>query len=184
MPHQIECRVQRINADVRRRTEAGCRFANETAARIAAPSIRHGFDVVNIAEGAGINNLLRLYHLRGVAEFQPGHQDFIIFFSSAPHRRSRVQRRLHRFLAEDMFAGVQRSDGGSRMHPGWGADIDCLNLVYFQHFVVVAKRLFDTPPFFRAFQVCRDEICRGDNLRALNVRERSAVCLRDTTRTN
>ena len=83
-----------------------------------------------------------------------------------------------------MFAGVQRSDGGRGMHTGWRADVDSLNLVHFEHFVVVAKRVFDTPPFFRAFQVCRDKICRGDNLRAINVRERSAVCLRDAARTN
>ena len=79
MPHQVKCRVQRIDTDVRGCAESGCRFADEAAARIAAPSIRHGFDVVNIAEGASVNDFLRFDDLRRIAEFESYHQDFIVF---------------------------------------------------------------------------------------------------------
>ena len=134
---QIAAKVDDVHAQIDQRTAAGIALVAEPAARTAAPAEVGRFGEVDVAHGAGLNEVAE--DIRVVAEpaHETDHQQFAVALGGFLHGERLRGVHRHRFFAQDVTARVQRGDGRLGVRGVPGADGHRVELLFGEHLVVI-----------------------------------------------
>ena len=165
MSHEVEGRIQGVDAIVHQGTAPGQFPADKRASRNAAVLPAQGFGVVQRSQVAPRNRLARGQQLRHKTPLHLHHQESRAGPGGLYHFPGLGGVGGHGFLHQDVFAGLQGRHHRGAVGPGVGADADRVHRLQVQQLAVVLEGVLCTPVRGRLPGALRVDIRYRDEVR-------------------
>ncbi len=134
--HGVQQHVQRVAADVAHGADAAGLLVDECGAvrgRDAGPAAAAGLDIVNLAQLAGIYDLLDALHVGAHSGLEADGEDFAALLLGAHDFHGFVHGNGKGLLQHDMDTVLQCVDGAGSVLTVIGADTDGIQFLCLQH---------------------------------------------------
>ena len=162
----VKHHVQRIAADVAQGADAAGGLLDEGAVGDAATAAAAGLDVIDVAQHAGLHDLLDHLHVLIAAGLEADGEDLAALLLGAHHFNGLVDGDGEGLLQQHVDAVLQGVDGGNGVGGVVGANGNAVQVLFVvDHFLVagIEAYAFHAEALHESFRLAGNQVCGRDD---------------------